>query len=194
MRYKVSGGVYDAETLNRMYEQGYRYYCFGDYKESGYNSRDGMPNYDYNTYFFSDEGDAEAFAEKEKQPFSNDYGVPVRKIPEHSVTQDEFRKANDDRKVAAQQRKKDNLIKRAYAAGVSEKDAEAWEKTRLKINKVNNEISANERTIQDLTAKNAELQTSLEKLNSQLASYEGREQLQDSYDPSESLRGLYKGE
>lgn len=91
MRTMVQRFYENPYIKNDLYAQGYRYYCDGDFKlSSHFDPWSGMPNVDRNTYFFDNKDEAEAFAAKQVWPFNHDCIFPVKELPPHSITPEEW--------------------------------------------------------------------------------------------------------
>ena len=146
-------GFVDAELNNKMYAEGYKFYCHGDFKVL--NSIDpwsGMPNVDSNTYFFDTKEEANTFANANLYPFSNTPAV-VRELAEHLDTWEEKKVKKEKARIEAKAKKLAKETAKAEALGMSLEEYKEMVKKEKKIKALKKDIANLESELEELKAE-----------------------------------------
>ena len=160
MMKKLGKKYLDAETLNKMYAEGYRYYVRGDFAiTEGYDRMSGMPETTNNVYVFTDKGEAEIRAAKETWVFNPNIHGEVVAIPPHTKTWAEREAEMEAEKAARIAKRKANEAKRAAEAGMTVEEYKAERARKNRIETIKGEINRLKETL----AKKEALLRELEK-------------------------------
>lgn len=162
LRLEQNRTIISAETLNEMYELGYRYYCDGDYRVlSSTDPWSGMPNVSSNTYFFDNKKEASNFAKRQIWVFNTSVHADVYKIPEHTETSEEYRarlaRERDEKeaaKIAKEQKKASDL-------NMTVEEYHNYKTKKNDINRTKRHISEIELRLEELNKELAEMKEHL---------------------------------
>lgn len=109
-----------AETKNEMYAKGYRFFCDGNYRESGgCDPWSGMPNTTSDVFFFETKPEAEQFAKQQHWIFNPKITATVYALPPHTETREEARIREEKERQAKAARRAAREAKEAKSKGVT---------------------------------------------------------------------------
>ena len=151
---------FQAEDLNEFYENGFRFYCKGDFSVDFdcIDSYDGLPYVDFAHYAFDNREEAELFAGQQKVPFNSGMHPQVFEIPPHTETWAEHKERSAREEAEKKAKKEAKERAKAEEAGLSLEEYRAEKKRLALVKKINKEIAELEKEI-------ARKRAYLEKLN-----------------------------
>lgn len=152
---KIEKTTLNANELNALYAEGYRFYVEGDRHLTGMiNPLDGMNCETYNLYIFEDKAAADAYAMTQTALFDENTRAEVYTIPAHTMTWAETLEARKAEKAARKAAKEAKEAEKAAKMGMTVEEYKAAKKRAAAIKEAKEEI---ERLEKALAAKRAYL-------------------------------------